>query len=503
MTKAAALSNQDFAFIGTDEQHSTKSINLKDDLVYRATAIFQNQIDLLIKCRTFCDGPTDKTVLKNDPCSTYAIQSRVRDFVQRIADRYWNTNFHSLQHATHVLQVANKLMLLAAESRNELFSNFHKSRSTVSLDSIEFETECENYYSASNGSLNNVCHRYHLEKDFEADISNPMNHFVLIFAAFIHDVDHLGVPNAVLVKERHEKAIKYQNISVAEQNSVDIAFEILDKPDFSILRKAIFLDEQEYAYFRELVREIVITTDIASSDRQKQCNERFNCVILNVGTKLKGKCQGGSNAIEKQCNAKYFDDEGGVCDKLASKRLISHPLYSATNKKKKSSSKKSQSSLSSTTATQNRKGYSKRICEQNCNSTKTFKEWELVRLSLMELMLLAADVSHCMQSWEVFLKWNTNLYHELNTAYKQGRSFDPSKNWYEGQIGFFENYIIPLSTRLKQSELFGSQGSLFVKLAVENKHRWTIEGNNICANLRKGGIDEELCNHSRNNLLEQ
>ena len=53
-----------------------------------------------------------------------------------------------------------------------------------------------------------------------------MNHFVLIFAAFIHDVDHLGVPNAVLVKERHEKAIKYQNISVAEQNSVDIAFEI-------------------------------------------------------------------------------------------------------------------------------------------------------------------------------------------------------------------------------------------------------------------------------------
>jgi 3'5'-cyclic nucleotide phosphodiesterase len=41
----------------------------------------------------------------------------------------------------------------------------------------------------------------------------------LDLAALIHDVDHQGIPNFVLVQEKSPLAAKYNNKSVAEQNS--------------------------------------------------------------------------------------------------------------------------------------------------------------------------------------------------------------------------------------------------------------------------------------------
>ena len=41
-------------------------------------------------------------------------------------------------------------------------------------------------------------------------------------------------------------------------------------------------------------------------------------------------------------------------------------------------------------------------------------------------------------------------------AYKQGRAEkDPSKGWYESEIGFFDFYIIPLAKKLKDCGVFG------------------------------------------------
>lgn len=50
--------------------------------------------------------------------------------------------------------------------------------------------------------------------------SDPLTQFACVTAALIHDVDHLGVPNGQLVKERLPLAEVYKNQSVAEQNSV-------------------------------------------------------------------------------------------------------------------------------------------------------------------------------------------------------------------------------------------------------------------------------------------
>ena len=52
----------------------------------------------------------------------------------------------------------------------------------------------------------------------------------------IHDVDHPGVGNMQLVKEKTEMALAYNNESVAEQNSIDVAWELLMDPMYKDLR---------------------------------------------------------------------------------------------------------------------------------------------------------------------------------------------------------------------------------------------------------------------------
>ena len=58
---------------------------------------------------------------------------------------------------------------------------------------------------------------------------------------------------------------------------------------------------------------------------------------------------------------------------------------------------------------------------------------------VIEHLIQASDVSHTMQHWFVFRKWNERLFHEMFKAYKEGRSAaNPSEFWYKGEIGFFD-----------------------------------------------------------------
>jgi hypothetical protein len=82
----------------------------------------------------------------------------------------------------------------------------------------------------------------------------------------IHDVDHPGVPNATLVTERTPLATKYNNKSIAEQNSVDLAWSLLMKDEYNALRAAIYSDEDELRRFRQLIVNSVMATDIADKD---------------------------------------------------------------------------------------------------------------------------------------------------------------------------------------------------------------------------------------------
>jgi len=82
--------------------------------------------------------------------------------------------------------------------------------------------------------------------------SDPLTQFACIFSALIHDAEHEGVPNAQLVKEETALAAKYNNQSVAEQNSLDVGWNLLMKSRFKELRSAIYTSEEEMVHFRHV-----------------------------------------------------------------------------------------------------------------------------------------------------------------------------------------------------------------------------------------------------------
>jgi hypothetical protein len=103
---------------------------------------------------------------------------------------------------------------------------------------------------------------------------------------------------------------------------------------------------------------------------------------------------------------------------------------------------------------------------------------------VLELLLQASDVSHTMQHWHVYCKWNERLFLEMYTAYLDGRSdCDPSKIWYDGEIGFFEKYIIPLATKLRDSGCYGVSGDEFLSYATSNLEEWKLRGHEVVASM--------------------
>ncbi|KAG7363090.1 PAS domain containing protein [Nitzschia inconspicua] len=79
--------------------------------------------------------------------------------------------------------------------------------------------------------------------------SDPLTQFSIVFSALIHDVDHSGVPNGQLIKEEAHVATLYNNKSVAEQNSLDLDFELLMDPRYKDLQRCIFCSREELHRF--------------------------------------------------------------------------------------------------------------------------------------------------------------------------------------------------------------------------------------------------------------
>lgn len=87
----------------------------------------------------------------------------------------------------------------------------------------------------------------------------------------------------------------------------------------------------------------------------------------------------------------------------------------------------------------------------------------------------ASDVSHTMQHWHVYRKWNKKLFEELLKAHRDGRmAVDPSTFWYKGELTFFDEYIIPLANKLKNCNVFGVSSDECLNYAVRNRAEWEV-----------------------------
>ena len=258
---------------------------------------------------------------------------------------------------------------------------------SITLDDLGFEAES----SAAATKLHH--HTFGITSD-------PLIQFACAFSALIHDVDHPGVPNAQMVKEGLEICDLYNNKSVAEQNSVDLAWELLMEPEFAKLRQCIYTNQEELDRFRSLVVNSVMATDIADKELGAARRARW---------------------------AKAFDENRLNEEKdLAGNRIATVERQDIHRK-----------------AT---------IVIEHIIQGKSFAvlvagdEHFLVLIGhslLPFLALIASDISHTMQHWHIYLKWNEKFFVECYNAYKEGRAeTNPLDGWYKGEMGFYDFYIM-------------------------------------------------------------
>jgi 3'5'-cyclic nucleotide phosphodiesterase len=103
---------------------------------------------------------------------------------------------------------------------------------------------------------------------------------------------------------------------------------------------------------------------------------------------------------------------------------------------------------------------------------------------VIEHLIQASDVSHTMQHWHVYRKWNERLFVEMYQAFTEGRADqNPAEFWYQGEIGFFDNYIIPLTKKLKDCGVFGVSSDEYLNYAIQNRDEWEQRGQSIVAEM--------------------
>jgi len=106
--------------------------------------------------------------------------------------------------------------------------------------------------------------------------TNPVCHFALVLSALVHDVDHTGVSNMDLIRNRDEMAELYENRSIAEQNSMDIAWELLMDSTYAELQQVLCQSKQELSLLRQLTVNCIMATDIFDKDAKKFREKRWN-----------------------------------------------------------------------------------------------------------------------------------------------------------------------------------------------------------------------------------
>ena len=325
------------------------------------------------------------TAAPNTPSSNTLdsdVTKQLREFITKIAMYYHSDNgFHNFAHASHVIMSTVKLLQRIA---------------TPDVKKKDCATEKE-YYNSTFGIS-----------------SDPMTKFAIVFSALIHDVDHQGVTNFQLAKEKDMMAIAYENKSVLEQHSLDLAWSLLTESTFKDLRRSIYATQEEHDRFRQLTINCVMATDIFDKEMKSFRDSRWEKAFNN--------------------NNDNNNKDVAVVD------------YATT--------------------------------EINDD------DWKRKATITIECIIQASDVAHTMQHWHVYQRWNQCLFTEMYTAYQQGRSDkDPSLGWYEGELWFFDNYIIPLATKLRECQVFGVSCDEFLDFATENRKEWSVKGRDIVAEM--------------------
>jgi hypothetical protein len=106
--------------------------------------------------------------------------------------------------------------------------------------------------------------------------------------------------------------------------------------------------------------------------------------------------------------------------------------------------------------------------------------WHCKATITIEYIIQASDVAHTMQHWHVYQRWNKKLFMEVYASYKAGRAAKhPLEGWFEGELLFFDNYVIPLAKKLRECKVFGVDCDQLLDYATQNRMEWQNKGADI------------------------
>jgi class 3 adenylate cyclase len=201
---------------------------------YQKGATVLDEVEEIIRLPKFDAEVARNQVPLEDVELSKVVVDQLRDLIEALASLYHDNPFHNFEHASHVTMSVGKLL--------------------YRIVAPDVDTDSNKKYDSQIHD-----HTYGITSD-------PLTQFAVAFSALIHDADHPGIPNAVLVKEKTPLAIRYNNKSVAEQNSVDLAWKLLMSDDYKDLRACLCPSEPELMHFRQLVVNSVMATDIVDKD---------------------------------------------------------------------------------------------------------------------------------------------------------------------------------------------------------------------------------------------
>jgi hypothetical protein len=191
-----------------------------------------DEIKLVIEMKKGkCGGNRNQTTPELSP----EVRSELRDYVVKIASGYQSNAFHNFMHASHVAHLA-KLLLTGIQAKEG-------------------------------------------PKDASGIASDPLAKFAIVLSALVHDVGHIGIPNGQLADENPGLAEKYNNKSIAEQNSIDTAWALLMSDSYRNLHKCLFDSLEEKQRLRHLLVNCVMATDIFDKDLRETRQIRWEKVF--------------------------------------------------------------------------------------------------------------------------------------------------------------------------------------------------------------------------------
>lgn len=435
------------------------------------------------------------------------ISDALRGYVTAVGKLYNHVGFHSFEHATHVTLSMNKLLsMVPTNKRPRSKRNLMKRNSDCTGQRVHENGDSGGGVSFG-GGVRFDDHQENLSYGIGED---PRILFAMVFSALIHDLGHTGVPNSVLVEEEDELAILHNDVSVAEQNSLQVAFSMLLKDEFAPLKKCICPTPEERKFFRTKVISMVMVTDISDQERIQIVKSRWNAAFPPD--------QPREDEDDGDGGASSGDSEDASAKEVTTARLKRLPPRRGLTKSGIHASQRGLMKKDIKSTELREHNYRRRFTMFTSNAAveELAKERQARRLGIrtsmdfsgmlldayrtmdqlqqhavLETMMNVADVAHTMQSFQVFVKWNKRLFKEFYVAHLSDRlAFNPSDNWYENQIGFFSHYIIPLSQKMKTCGVFGTTGSVFEYFAMENKKKWTEEGEELSEEIIRDVTEE-------------